>query len=117
LHAGAVGKAILSVADVNLDDLELTRYTARTITSRSVLEKEVERVRKLGYATSYEERVEGVVGVAAPLMAGSTVVGGLTVAIPVSRVPRNGADAIGKAVRKRAQELSMALTAMGVKRI
>lgn len=117
LHAGAVGKAILSVANVNLDELELTRFTPQTPTSKTALKKEIERSRELGYATSFEERVIGVVGVAAPLVVGDAVVGGLTVAIPTSRVPKTGVDSIGKAVRKRAHELSLALTAMGVKRI
>lgn len=117
LHAGAVGKAILSVANLNLDELELTKYTAQTLTSKAALKKSLDRAKELGYATSFEERVEGVCGVAAPLLAGDTVVGALTVAIPTSRVPKNGVDDIGKAVRRRAQDLSLALTGMGVKRL
>ena len=117
LHAGAVGKAILSVADVNLDDLELERFTPRTLITKSALKKEIQLARKVGFASSYEERVEGVVGVAAPLFAGDSVVGGLTAAIPTSRIPKSSVDRMGNAVRLHAQELSMALTAMGVKRI
>jgi len=117
LHAGAVGKAILSVADIKLDQLELTKYTPQTPTSKASLRKELERARETGYTTSFEERVVGVVGVAAPLIAGDTVVGALTVAIPTSRVPKEGVDNIGKKVRKCAHEFSLALTAMGVKRI
>jgi IclR family acetate operon transcriptional repressor len=117
LHAGAVGKAILSVADISLDKLELTRYTPQTLVSKAALRKDLERAREAGYTTSIEERVVGVVGVAAPLTAGDTVVGGLTVAIPTSRVPKEGLDDIGKAVRKCAREFSLALTAMGIKRI
>ena len=117
LHAGAVGKAILSVADVKLEELELTKYTPQTLTSKPALRKELERARELGYTTSFEERVIGVVGVAAPLVVGDTVVGALTVAIPASRVPKDGVEHIGKTVRKYAHEFSLALTAMGVKRI
>jgi len=116
LHAGAVGKAILSMADIKLEDLELAKYTPQTPTSRAALRKDLERARELGYTTSFEERVIGVVGVAAPLVAGDMVVGGLTVAIPTSRVPKEGVENIGKAVRRYAHELSLALTAMGVKR-
>jgi DNA-binding IclR family transcriptional regulator len=117
LHAGAVGKAILSVADVNLDELELTKYTPQTPTSKAALRKEIARARETGYTTSFEERVVGAVGVAAPLFAGDTVVGAITVAIPASRVPKEGLDKIGKTVRRSAREFSLALTAMGVKRI
>jgi IclR family acetate operon transcriptional repressor len=117
LHAGAVGKAILSRAELNLDDLVLTKFTPQTPTTKTVLKKDLERVRELGYAASVEERVMGVAGVAAPLLSGDTVVGALSVSIPVSRVPKSGLDGIGKMVRKRAQDLSLVLTAMGVKRI
>jgi len=117
LHAGAVGKAILSAADIDLDTLDLVAYTPRTPTTKDALRKDIERARELGYATSFEERVGGVDGVAAPLISGDVVVGGLTVAIPTSRAPEAGFDAIGALVRKRAHELSSALTAMGVKHI
>jgi IclR family acetate operon transcriptional repressor len=118
LHAGAVGKAILSaLEDYDLSDLDLTEFTPRTPTTLDVLRADLERAREVGFATSFEERVVGVDGVAAPLISGDVVVGGLTVAIPTSRVPSEGLDVIGEQVRKRANELSAALTAMGVKRI
>lgn len=117
LHAGAVGKAILSVSDNNLDDLALTRYTPQTPTTNTALRKDLEKARAAGYATSFGERVAGVVGVASPLMAGDSVVGGLAVGIPTWRAPKDGLDDIGRTVRKYAEEFSLALTGMGVKRI
>jgi IclR family acetate operon transcriptional repressor len=117
LHAGAVGKAILSLSNASLDELDLKKFTAHTRTTKAALKKDLQLVRELGYATSFEERVSGVVGVASPLLAGDTVVGGLSVSIPTSRVPESGVEEIGKAVRRRAQELSLALTAMGVKHL
>lgn len=117
LHAGAVGKAILSWTNLSLDGLELSRFTSSTMTGKPALKKELEKIRKLGYATSFEERVAGVVGIASPLLNGETVIGGISVSIPTSRVPKSGVEKIGEEVRLRAQELSLALTAMGVKRI
>jgi IclR family acetate operon transcriptional repressor len=117
LHAGAIGKAVLAASGVDPATLELTAYTPRTPTTRTALVKDLKSIRSQGYATSIEERVVGVAGVAAALMSGDTVVGGLSVSIPASRVPKAGLDGIGIVVRKRAQELSLALTAMGVKRI
>jgi IclR family transcriptional regulator, acetate operon repressor len=117
LHAGAVGKAILSVSDIDIDTLDLVAFTPHTPTTKTALAKDLAEARERGYATSLQERVGDVDGVAAPLISGGMVVGGLTVAIPASRAPKEGFDSVGQAVRKRAEELSSALTAMGVKRI
>jgi IclR family acetate operon transcriptional repressor len=117
LHAGAVGKAILVAAeDVDLSTIELVRITPHTLTTRREFLKDLEVSRARGYAVSYEERVEGIVGVASALTSGDTVVGGLAVAIPKSRVPEEGLEGIGDAMRKYAAAISATLTAMGVKR-
>lgn len=117
LHAGAVGKAILSVSDIDLDELSLVAFTAQTPTTKAKLHREVEIARRNGYATSASERVADVMGVGSPLTSGGTVVGGLTVAIPTSRVPASGTEAIGRIVRKHAMDLSAVLTAMGIKQL
>jgi IclR family acetate operon transcriptional repressor len=117
LHAGAIGKAILSALDIDIGTLDLTAYTPRTPTSKAALQKELKRVRESGYATSVEERVIGSAGAAAPIISGDVVVGGLSVSVPTSRLGKTTLDTIGKKVHKRAQDLSLALTAMGVKRI
>lgn len=82
LHAGAVGKAILVASDVDINDIELVRFTPHTLTTRREFVKDLEAARARGYAVSYEERVEGIVGVAAALTSGDTPIGGLAVAIP-----------------------------------
>jgi IclR family transcriptional regulator, acetate operon repressor len=118
LHAGAVGKAILaSLPSFDFDSLELIAYTHHTLTSVAELKANLEIVRLQGYATSVEERVLGVAGVAAPIKSGDTVMGALTVSVPLSRVPPRGLDGLGTVVRNHADEFSSALTAMGVKRI
>jgi len=118
LHAGAVGKAILaSLPGFDFDSLELIAYTPHTLTSVAELKASLEIVRRQHYATSVEERVVGVAGVAAAVKSGDTVMGALTVSVPRSRVPRRGLDGIGIVVRNHADELTSALTAMGVKRI
>jgi IclR family acetate operon transcriptional repressor len=116
LHAGAIGKAILAASDVDPGSLELVTFTPRTPT-KSALVKELKRIRDAGYATSFEERIVGAAGVAAPVFSGESLVGGLSISIPTSRAPKDRLDAIGSAVRKSAHELSLALTATGVKRI
>lgn len=118
LHAGAVGKAILAaLPKFDLSSLDLIAFTPSTLTSVRELRSGLDAVRRTGYATSIEERVIGVAGVASVVRSGDTVVGALTVSIPLSRVPQNGLDGIGTAVRRQAQEFSSALTSMGVERI
>jgi IclR family acetate operon transcriptional repressor len=118
LHAGAVGKAILVAADdFDLNTIELVRITPHTLTKRREFLKDLEATRARGYAVSYGERVEGIVGVGSALTSGATVVGGLTVAIPESRVPEDGLEGIGETVRKYAAAISATLEAMGVKRL
>lgn len=67
--------------------LDLVAFTPRTLTTKASLLKDLKRIRALGYATSFEERVVGAAGVAAPLFSGDTLVGGLSVSIPTSRAP------------------------------
>lgn len=118
LHAGAVGKSILAaIHDFDFSKLDLVAYTSRTLTSVEDLRRSLEVVSRDGYATSYEERVMGVAGAASVLRSGDVVVGALTVSVPLSRVPPEGLEAVGRRVHAHAQELSQAMTAMGVHRI
>jgi IclR family transcriptional regulator, acetate operon repressor len=118
LHAGAVGKAILAALDsVDLNEIDLVRFTPHTITSRRAFLKDIESTRARGYAVSHAERVNDVVGIASALTSGTTVVGGLTVAIPASRIPKEDIDRVGEATTKYATAISAALTAMGIKRL
>jgi IclR family acetate operon transcriptional repressor len=118
LHAGAVGKAILAaLPSFDLATLDLVVHTPQTLTSARALRANLDSVRRHGYATSVEERVAGVAGVAAAVRSGDGVSGAITVAIPTSRIPKDGLDSIGKLVREHAEELSSVLTSMGVERI
>ena len=118
LHAGAVGKAILAaLPSFDFSSLDLVAYTPRTLTSVPDLQANLEVMRQQGYATSIEERVIGVAGVASVVRSGNSVVGALTVSSPLSRVPRKGLDSIGVVVRRHADELSSALTSIGVEHI
>ena len=65
LHCTALGKAFLAALpprelDSRLAGLELTRFTARTITDPTVLEAELGRIRARGYAIDQEEVEDGV---------------------------------------------------------
>ncbi|WP_101296894.1 IclR family transcriptional regulator [Halegenticoccus soli] len=86
LHCTAFGQAILAwISDTALDDLiethGLSRYTDRTLTTKTNLSDRLKTVRDLGLAYSAEERVDGVSSVAAPILDQSTthVVGAIGV--------------------------------------
>ena len=53
-------------AELGLDELE--RFTEHTVTTGTDLATESRRIRERGWAVNVEERYDGVVGVAAPVM-------------------------------------------------
>ncbi|WP_024955043.1 IclR family transcriptional regulator [Sulfurospirillum arcachonense] len=60
LHTNGFGKIILSYCDIDLSQLQLTKYTSNTITSISRLQKEIEIVKQTGYAIGNEEHEFGL---------------------------------------------------------
>lgn len=92
LHCTAVGKVFL--ADFRPQMLEdtllhtgLEALTPRTLTTRKSLERELERVRKQGYALDDEEYAQGVRCLAVGLRGSSgTVVSALGISGPASRL-------------------------------
>lgn len=88
LHVTASGKAILSSlgrADVKaiIDQHGLERYTENTITDKSMLFEELDRIEAQGYAVNNEEEILGFQAVAAPVQANNgTMIGSISVAGP-----------------------------------
>ncbi len=118
LHAGAVGKAILFAdASIRLEDLPLTAITPHTLVDIDALRADLDESRERGYAISRQERVEGIIGVAAPVTSGDVVVGGLAVAVPIGHEPTVDIDVVGTLVRECAADISSTLRAMGVSRL
>jgi len=72
LMAGAAGKIFLAEMNASraaeiIHFKGLPRYTDNTVTDPQQYLSEIERVRKTGYATDYEEYIPGVRAVAAPI--------------------------------------------------
>ncbi len=72
LHCTASGKLYLSTMSPHrlsslLDNLPLAAETERSITSRTALLKEIDRVRDAGFAEDDEEFVNGLIAIAAPV--------------------------------------------------
>jgi IclR family transcriptional regulator, acetate operon repressor len=93
-HATSIGKAMLAHLDEEqvkalYPEEALSSVTAKTMTRRSDLLAELERIRQRGFAVNDEESEEGVssVGVAVT-HPGGALVGGLSVAAPRSRMRR-----------------------------
>jgi DNA-binding IclR family transcriptional regulator len=67
LHASSSGKLLLAASDkARLDQLlprRLPALTPHTITSRRVLDRELDQIRKQGYASTVDELEEGLSGI------------------------------------------------------
>ena len=91
LHASAAGKVLLAgLPDERLEALlsaDLAALTARTVTDRGLLVRELERVRAGGHALNRDELSDGLSAIGAPVRDHTgAVVAALTVAGPSFRV-------------------------------
>jgi 2-aminomuconate deaminase len=91
LHCTAVGKVFLANMSPShrqdfLENSELRRFTAKTITDPRALDRELESVLEKGYAVEEEEWEEGLRSVAVPLHSGKgKVVAAIALSAPISR--------------------------------
>lgn len=92
IHASAAGLAILAElprerVDSIVDRHGLTPVTDETITSRSELDEELERVRDRGYSINDQGYVEGLRAVGTPVTdADGDIIGGLSISGPINRL-------------------------------
>ena len=113
-HCSALGKAILAFGptedlDSFLRDTKLEGFTRNTIVSPSMFIKEIETVRKNGYALDDEEREEGLRCIGAPVKDGTgTVVAAVSVAGPVFRITRSRIASLAEMVMRAAEQISIA---------
>jgi len=93
-HARANGKLLLAYATPELRESYLRTHpqisvTSKTIADREELDRELERIRKRGYAYDREEYSIGVSCVAAPLLQDGQLVAAFALAVPTERFKRN----------------------------
>lgn len=108
-HATSVGKVFLAWGG-RLPVGRLAAYTSRTITNRTALSREIERVREQGWAQAVREREEDLNGLAAPVLAAA---GGLAAILgvqgPAGRFTRQAMRAAIPPLLTRVRALASAL--------
>lgn len=121
IHYGAIGKVLLAGYDQSavrklLEKAPLRAFTRQTIVSTDSLLRELDRVRRRGYATNRDESLPGVKAVAAPVLdAAGKVVGAIGLGRPSAQFPESDFDPLGRAVLHAALELSRKLGFSGPK--
>lgn len=111
-HFGMLGMTLLAYQDDAevtriLRDAPLTAFTPHSITDPEAFRTRLERIRRQGYAVEFNEAIEGVWGVAAPVWdATEEVVAAVGVALPVTASSDERLAATVAAVRECAQVVS-----------
>lgn len=115
LNASSSGKVFLA----HMPELERSaiyrdrgfkRFTNKTKTNLSALEKEITTVRRTGYAVSDEEHILGARGLAAPIFGSdSNLKGTMGVGLPKVLLPDKLVEMAGLKVREAAQKISYRL--------
>jgi DNA-binding IclR family transcriptional regulator len=91
LHVGAAGLAVLAFLPTDekqriVDRTGLAPATARSLSGPEQLNAALEDVRQRGYAITISQRIEGAVGIAAPIFcAGGRVLGSVGISMPEQR--------------------------------
>lgn len=109
LHCTAMGKAILAFTpDLNIDDLGiLEAKTKNTISDKTLLREDLEKVRRLGYSIDDEESIEGVRCVGAPILGWSgNAVAAIAVQAPWVRLGESRIPEVGERLIQAAEEIS-----------
>lgn len=113
-HCTALGKVLLAQHQDVLEELlgkgPLPALTPNTITNPELLRRELERVRKQGYAIDWEEFHEGNICVAAPVYNyRGKAVAAISVSLPKARLTHDSLDRFVQAVVGAAYEVSSAI--------
>jgi IclR family transcriptional regulator, acetate operon repressor len=109
-HCSAAGKVFLAFGASALPPGALERRTERTLTDRPMLERELEAVRRQGFATIVDELELGLAAVAAPVRDGrDEVVAALSIAGPTARLGEARLGLLGRVAIEQAHTVSVQL--------
>ena len=121
-YCTGVGKVLLAylkpeVTEAILDAVNFQQFTENTITDRTQLQKELDSIRRHGYAIDNEEHEVGVRCVAAPVRNNKdSVVAALSISVPSVRMPNSRASHYKDLVIEAADGISARLGAVDSKR-
>jgi DNA-binding IclR family transcriptional regulator len=87
----------------------LAKHAKGSITNPSKYRKDLETIRKRGYATDYEEFQEGIVGISAPVFSSKGVIGAIAIVMPVFKATKVKIRNYGKNCAEEAARLSTLL--------
>jgi len=100
-HASALGKVLLAYGASPIPSGTLQTKTSRTITTRALLNAELEKVRKLGFAIIDNELEDGLVAVAAPVFGhDGNVIAAISISGPDARISRDQLNKFGELIIK-----------------
>jgi DNA-binding IclR family transcriptional regulator len=112
VHAGASGKPILAfLPDAEIERIlrrKLPKLTEFTVVDPAELRKQIQQIRKQGYAVSHGERIPGAgIGVGAPVFdSGGRAVGSVVATIPAFRWRRSRLKHVAQQVMSTAHCVS-----------
>jgi DNA-binding IclR family transcriptional regulator len=114
LHSTGIGKAILAfLTDQEIQEIirqkGLPRFTNNTIVDPNPLMKEIQLIRKRGYAIDNEENEHGIRCVAAPIFdVNKQVVASISISGPSVRIPHTRISELSSMVIETSQKISKA---------
>jgi DNA-binding IclR family transcriptional regulator len=104
LYCGAFRKILLAHQTPDwiekyLGSLRLIRFSPHTLGTKAAIRRELERIRKRGFATSFGERIPDAAGVAAPVFGpAGEIEAALFIVVPASRFGKTRASQLARLV-------------------
>ena len=115
VYCTSLGKVLLAYLSEEgrkkiLDEKELTRFTENTITDKSKLKKELDKVRKQGFALDSEENEKDICCIAAPIRNyQGKVIAAISISGPVYRIDINKQNHLKKVLIETSKKISKRL--------
>jgi len=112
LHCNAPGKMLLAHMPIpkrkkRIEEMDLDARTSRTITDRSKLHLECERILDLGYSVDFAESNEGIHCIAGPIFnPDQTLAGTLWISGPSKRLPKSEFSKLGQKVKSAGERIT-----------